>query len=116
MAYAGSISNLMMKYLDMYLLKSKDTAKDFIAPDEPYEYQTYLVDKGWVEYMVMDNIFWIRTAFNINNDTMEHWDNIKEIAKSCGCEKIQFTTKRNPKVFERRFGCKTIQHKLEYQL
>ena len=50
-------------------------------------------------------------------DSNEVWDNIKDFAKRHRCTKIQFTTKRDGKIWERRFkDMKVLQWKIEANL
>jgi ribosomal protein L31E len=50
-------------------------------------------------------------------ESNEVWDNIKDFARRHKCTKVQFSTKRNGKIWERRFtDMKTIQWKIEANL
>jgi len=74
-------------------------------------------DRGWVEYEVIRNIFWINTFFWDTKGIKESnkvWSDVKAFAKRHNCNKIQFTTRRDGKVWERRFKeMKVIQWKVE---
>ena len=109
-----SISDIQNKHINSYLEKSKDTLEDFLEGEER-EIAEWK-DLGWIEYSKYDNILWIHTAYNVgkpHKEVKQVWDNLKELAKENGCDRIQFTTKRNPKAFEKLFNAKTIQYKLE---
>ena len=100
-------------YLDKYLKKSKDTLDEFLNGDkgEISEFD----GMGWIEYSKHDNILWIHNAYSCqpHRETIKVWNDLKRKAKESGCDRIQFTTRRNPKAFERLFNAKTIQYKLE---
>lgn len=85
--------------------------------DNKHKYRIYESpeDSAWAEYDVFDDVFWIDAAYGEKN-VNRHWKVIKAMAKVLGCKKIQFITKRSPKAFEKRFGFKTIQYKMEYEL
>ena len=47
----------------------------------------------------------------------EHWDNfLMSKAKESGCKKYMITTRRNPKVFERKYGFKIAGYILEKEV
>jgi len=103
--------------LKPYLEKSKDTKEEFFdGGGTIYN----LGERGWIEYEIIGSLFWIRTMFWDTKDmkeTHEVWNNIKDFAKRHKCIKIQFTTKRDGKLWERRFkDMKTIQWKIEADL
>ena len=108
------ISPIQAKYLESYLEKSKDTVEEFLGETGPVE-KTEFEGLGWVEYSRHDDILWVHTAYSCrpHNETKEVWNSLKKLAKNKGCKKIQFTTRRNPKAFERLFGANIIQYKLE---
>ena len=108
------ISKIQSKYLDSYLDKSKDTLEEFLIDTGSVE-KTEFEGLGWIEYSRHGDILWIHNAYSCrpHKETMEVWNSLLKLAKNKGCKKIQFTTKRNPKAFERLFGAKTIQYKLE---
>ena len=107
------ISDNQVKYLDNYLLKAKDSLEEFLEGEE--REISEFKDLGWIEYTKCDNILWIHTAYSCkpHKETKKIWNDLKELAKEKGCDRIQFTTRRNPKAFERLFNAKTIQYKLE---
>ena len=72
----------------------------------------------WADFDVYGDIMWIRTAFSKNKkETTRAWKELKEIAKSMNCKKIQFTTRRNGKAWERLFDdMKIVQWKIEVKL
>ena len=73
---------------------------------------------AWADFDVYDDIMWIRTAFSKNRkETKKGWEELKEIARSMNCKKIQFTTRRNGKIWERLFDdMKIVQWKIEVKL
>jgi hypothetical protein len=112
--YSRNITEVQASYLDDYLKKSKDTLSEFLEGDNSREISEW-EDLGWIEYTKYDNVLWIHTAYSKkpHKETVEIWNNLKKLAKSKGCDRIHFTTRRNPKAFERLFNAKTIQYKLE---
>tara|TARA_R100000458_G_C8271917_1_gene246707 strand:+ start:609 stop:941 length:333 start_codon:yes stop_codon:yes gene_type:complete len=108
------LTKLMIEKADRYCEKSLDTKEEFLNPD----YRTFVKefkDETWCEYSVEGDIFWIHTAYS-ENDTIKRWAEIIQLAKDYGCKSIQFTTQRDPKLWERRFGFKPIAYKMEYKL
>ena len=105
--------------LERYLEKSKDTMEEFI--DNPGIF-TDLKEPNldWLDYEIYDDIFWVRTIYMSNKnrkETIKVYEKIKDFAKSLGCNKIQFTTKRDGKSWERLFkGMKVIQWKIEVKI
>ena len=106
--------------LQKYLEKSKDTIDDF--HNDPGIF-TDLKEPNldWLDYKVYDDIFWIRTLYKGKNtsraESVRIWEKIKDLAKSLGCDRIQFTTKRNGKVWEKLFkDMKVVQWKIEVEL
>ena len=110
-----NITKLQDKFLSSYLEKSKDTLEEFLEGNNHGKQIAEFEDLGWIEYSKHDNILWIHTAYSgkPHNETIKIWNNLKEIAEESGCDRIQFTTRRDPKAFERLFNAKTIQYKLE---
>ena len=108
-----SISDIQNKHINSYLEKSKDTLEDFLEGEER-EIAEWK-DLGWIEYSKYDNILWVHNAYSCkpHRETLEIWNNLKKIAIESGCDRIQFSTRRNPKAFERLFNAKTIQYKME---
>lgn len=114
---ARDLTKMQVDNVDTYLNKSGDNMHEFM--DKNPHSQVYDVEgMGWIEYDIIDDIFWIHTAFSklSNKDTKEIWKSIIKLAKYEGCTKIQFTTKRNPKAFERLYNVKPVQWKLELDL
>ena len=109
-----NITEVQNKFLNIYLDKSKDTLEEFLEGDNKREISEW-EDLGWIEYTKYDNILWVHNAYSCkpHNETIKLWDELKKMAKESGCDRIQFTTRRNPKAFERLFNAKTIQYKLE---
>ena len=110
-----NITDTQEKFLNPYLEKSKDTLDEFLDGNSVGKQIAEFDDLGWIEYSKHDNILWIHTAYSCkpHKETIKIWNNLKEIAKESGCDRIQFTTRRDPKAFERLFKAKTIQYKLE---
>ena len=105
--------------LNNYLKKSKDTLEEFKSNPGVF---TSLNEKSldWLDYEIYGDVFWIRTIHGKSEDKkecMHIWNKIKRFARKLGCSKIQFTTKRDGKVWERLFkDMKIIQWKLEIKL
>ena len=109
-----NLTDLQNEHLDSYLAKSKDTLEEFLEGEEREISQ--FEGLGWIEYSKYDNILWIHTAFNTggsHKEVLKVWNDLKDLAREKGCDRIQFTTRRNSKAFERLFNAKTIQYKLE---
>ena len=113
-----NITETQERFLNPYLEKSKDTLDEFLNGNNNGRQIAEFDDLGWIEYSTHDNILWIHTAYSSkeHKETVKIWNNLKLIAKECGCDRIQFTTRRNPKAFERLFKAKTIQYKMEVLL
>lgn len=109
-----NLSSNVAKYVKRYLDKSKDTKEELTA-DGGIVYD--LGDRGWVEYEVIGPLFWIRTMYwdtKDNIETQEIWSDVKKFAKLHGCTKVQFTTKRDGKLWSKRFkDMKVMQWKIE---
>ena len=108
------ITEVQEKFLNPYLEKSKDTLEEFLVGEDNREISEW-EDLGWIEYSKYDNILWVHNAYSCkpHRETLEIWNNLKKIAIESGCDRIQFSTRRNPKAFERLFNAKTIQYKME---
>jgi len=106
-------TSMMIEKADRYCQKSGDTKKEFLEPN----YKTFVREHEdfWCEYSIEGDIFWIWTTYS-KKDTIKRWTEIIQLAKDYGCKKIQFTTKRDPKLWERRFGFKPVAYKMEYTL
>lgn len=105
---------LMKEKMDRYCEKSLDTKEEFVEPN----YKSFVrefKDETWCEYSIEGDIFWIESAYS-EKDTIKRWAEIIQLAKDYGCKSIQFSTQRNPKLWERRFGFKPIQYRMEYTL
>ena len=105
--------------LKEYLDKSQDTLEEF--QNDPGMFTDLDVEVlDWLDFKIYDDIFWIRTLHGKQNsikDVQSTWESIKDFAKQNGCTKIQFTTKRDGKVWERYLkDAKVIQWKLEVKL
>ena len=111
------LTQMQAENLDTYLFKSGDTMHDFMDKN-PDSKVCESKDKYWIEYYIWGKIFWIHTAFSMlsTKEAKEIWKSIIKMAKYEGCEKIQFTTKRNPKAFERLYNAKPVQYKMELDL
>jgi hypothetical protein len=118
MILGESIPKVVIKYLKRYLNKSQDTKEDLFNDSQGVIYA--IGDDGWVEYTVVGDIFWINTMYYDFKDfktSNQVWSDLKKLAKLNHCTKIQFTTKRNGKIWERRFkDMKVIQWKIEVTL
>jgi len=103
-------------YITKYLEKSKDDICDFMSKRNSKVLDVPGI--GWIEYEIVDDIFWIWTAYSKAEHKLTKivWDKIIEKAKKFNCDRIQFITNRNPKAFERLFDVKQIQWKLELKL
>tara|TARA_R100000808_G_scaffold12956_1_gene31887 strand:- start:21145 stop:21507 length:363 start_codon:yes stop_codon:yes gene_type:complete len=100
-----NITRLQKKYMSEYIKKSEDDL--FLKPIncEISEWD----DLGWIEYRKYDNVLWIYTAYAIpgkHKEVLKVWNNLKELAKNNGCDRIQFATSRNPKAFNKLIGAK----------
>jgi len=106
-------TKLMIEKADKYCEKSLDAKEEFLEPN----YKTFVKEYNnfWCEYSIEGDVFWIHTAYS-EEDTIKRWVEIIQLAKDYGCKSIQFTTKRDPKLWERRFGFKPIAYKMEYIL
>lgn len=106
-------TSLMKEKIDRYCEKSLDTKEEFLEPN----YKSFVREHEgfWCEYSIEDDIFWIETTYS-EKDTIKRWEEIIQLAKDYGCKKIQFITKRNAKIWERRFGFKPVQYKMEYNI
>ena len=106
------------KNLPRYLKKSKDTAEEYLQSKKPDHIYAPAYNSCWADFDVYDDVMWIRSAFSKNyTETKEAWEELKEIARSMNCKKIQFSTKRNGKMWERLFNdMKVVQWKIEVEL
>ena len=106
------------KSLPRYLRKSKDTVKEYLQSKKPDHIYAPAYNSCWADFDVYDDTMWIRSAFSKNHtETKMAWKELKEIAKSMNCKKIQFTTRRNGKVWEKLFNdMKVVQWKIEVKL
>ncbi len=72
---------------------------------------------GWVEYLVDGDIFWVLTAYSKSRKNSKNmWKRLIRLAKDYKCESIECITGRNPKAFERLYGFKVKETRLEYKL
>ncbi len=108
----------VVKNLPRYLRKSKDTVEEYLQSKKPDHIYAPAYNSCWADFDVYDDTMWIRSAFSKNHtETKEAWKELKEIAKSMNCKKIQFTTRRNGKVWEKLFNdMKVVQWKIEVKL
>ena len=129
--YTDRFPSRITKNLSRYLKKSKDTAEEYLQAKSPEHMYAPQYSSCWADFDVYgdikvkadssifsDDIMWIRTAFSKNKkETTRAWKELKEIAKSMNCKKIQFTTRRNGKAWERLFDdMKIVQWKIEVKL
>jgi len=106
------MTELQKKTYKRYSDKSGDNMLGLALNDGSFMYEDDR-DDVWVQYYISDDILFVEGAYcekNINR----HLDILKSIGRDHGCARLQFTTDRNPKAFERRFGAKTILYKMEY--
>ena len=109
-----NITKIQERFLSSYLNKSKDTLDEFLEGNNNERQIAEFDNLGWIEYSKHDNILWIHTAYlRPSKKTAKIWDRLRELGKESGCDRAHFTTRRNPKAFERLFKGKTIQYKLE---
>jgi hypothetical protein len=116
--YTDRFPSRVAKNLSRYLEKSKDTAEEYLQSKSPEHMYAPQYSSGWADFDVYDDIMWIRTAFSKNREeTKKGWEELKEIARSMNCKKIQFTTRRDGKIWERLFDdMKIVQWKIEVKL
>jgi len=116
--YTDRFPSRITKNLSRYLKKSKDTAEEYLQAKSPEHMYAPQYSSCWADFDVYGDIMWIRTAFSKNKkETTRAWKELKEIAKSMNCKKIQFTTRRNGKAWERLFDdMKIVQWKIEVKL
>lgn len=116
--YLRTAPKVLVDNISRYFEKSKDTEQEYLTAKEPECVYAPAYFEGWADFDVYDDILWIRTAYCGNReDTKEAWEEIKELARSMNCKKIQFTTKRDGKVWERIFkDMKVVQWKIEVEL
>lgn len=89
-----------------YLEKSGDTHLD---PEN-----IIVNEHGFLSWTIDDNgaLF----GLNVYGDG-NYWDKfLVELANKLGCKQIRFATKRNPKVWERKFGYKIAGYIMEKEL
>ena len=113
-----NITEVQDKFLSSYLEKSKETLEEFLEGTNRGRQIAEFKDLGWIEYSKHDNVLWIHTAYSCkpHKETVRIWNNLKQLAKDSECDRIQFTTLRNPKAFKRLFGAKIIEYKMEVLL
>ena len=107
-------TKLMIEKADRYCKKSLDTKEEFLNSN----YNTFVKEfknEAWCEYSIEKDIFWIHTVY-CENDTIKRWSKIIQLAKDYGCKSIQFLTKRNAKLWQKKFGFKPIAYVMEYNL
>ena len=102
---------LINKYKDLFLKKSKTTESDWEASSKWNFFSAddlSLSNEGWFTYAVdnKNNIFYIGSLFyngDDRNDTNNAFIYLKQFAKRKNCKKIIFWTARNGKIWKRRF-------------
>ena len=104
--------------IDNYLIKSGDTFEEFMDKNPKSKVVDLPAIGGWIEYCLMDDIFWIHTAFSnaSHKKTLIAWKAVIKLAKKEGCTTIQFATVRNPKAWERLFKTKPVEWRMELDL
>jgi hypothetical protein len=108
------MTELQSKTLDRYSEKSGDWLLALMDTNNSMMYEAP-EDDTWAQYYVSDDILFIEGAYCEKNID-RHLNILKSIGRDHGCGRLQFTTDRNPKAFERRFGAKTILYKMEYKV
>ena len=108
---------MQVENLEKYLLKSKDTLKEFMNKNPDSEILD-VPDVGWLEYAIADDVFWIHTAYSKVSHKFNKiiWKKVQKLAKKYGCDRIRFSTQRNPKTFQRLYGFNPIMTIMEYKL
>jgi len=119
------IADVVNKYKDLYLKKSKTTEEDWDHTSKMHMFNAANipnVNEGWFTYCInrKDSIFSIGSLFHAKNDkhaTDRCFVFLKQLAKKEGCKKIVFYTSRNGKIWERRFNdMKTTGWRMEVKL
>ena len=85
----------MEKYLNEYLIKSKDKLEDF---DNGTRRNVVEWEDGWCEYKIEKDTFNILTIFSIG-DARKRFKYIYNMSKDLNCSKIKFTTQRDYKLW-----------------
>ena len=60
---SNELTKMQSKHLDTYLKKSGDTLDSF-TDKNPNVVTHDVSDVGWIDYIIIDNVFWINTAFS----------------------------------------------------
>ena len=112
-----TLTKQQAEHIDDYLIKSKDSLLEFMDKN-PHTNVMEVKGIGFIEYAIKDEIFWIETAYSKVSHSLTKliWKRIIKIAEEHGCTKIQCSTRRNPKAFERLFNLKPVHWKLEYNI
>ena len=113
-----NLTKIQAENIDTYLIKSGDTMEEFMDKNPKSVVVNIPHIKGWVEYYIKDDIFWVHTAFsNVSHKkTKQAWEALKKVAIDKKCSKIQFVTLRNPKAWERLFNVKPVEWLMELDL
>ena len=92
--------------IEKYLKKSGDS---FI-----YEDNIIVNEHGFLSWIIdTDGAF---VALNVYGDG-DYWDSfIMQLAEKLGCTKARFATRRNPKVWERKYGYKIAGYIMEKEV
>jgi len=106
------MTELQKKTYKRYADKSGDWLLGLMDGDGSMIYE-YPEDDAWAQFYISDNILFVEGVYCEKN-IEKHLDILKSIGRDQGCDRMQFTTDRNPKAFERWFGAKTILYKMEY--
>ena len=113
-----NLTPMQAESLDKYLEKSKGTLEGFMenVPDN-----LEIIEEpgiGWLEFVVMEDIFWIHTAYSKLSHPSNKviWNKILDLARKRGCKKIRFQTNRNPKAFERLYNAYPVRYEMECDL
>jgi hypothetical protein len=94
------------KDLQKYYEKSGDS---FIYPDN-----LVVNDHGFMTWTVDPEGTFL--GLNVYGDGA-YWDEFSQtLAKHLGCKRIRFSTRRNPKVWEKKFGYKQVGYIMEKEV
>ncbi len=91
--------------IDRYLLKSGD---DRICTTNLIENE-----HGFCSYRIYGDILYLENAFG---DGKYWYDKMISKAKESGCTKVRFQTKRNPKAWHRKYGCRLVRYVMELEV
>lgn len=116
--YLKNAPKVMIQNIARYIEKSKDSIEEYVNTKQAECVFAPAYYDCWIDFDIYDDTLWIKTAFSGNPlQTKEAWEEFKDMARQMGCEKIQFTTRRDGVVWERLFDdMKVVQWKIEVEL